>query len=127
MSRLFHIGDVLSITSGKLVSPSHIGGVYEICDYMTGESNMTHQLPRVSREIEPELRRQHPELSAVEVPSGIDSEEKVHAFLATLYPWFGDHVEVEPVDEIDHTHIDPTAEIKMMRPDIIIIDPEEHL
>lgn len=121
-TKTFHIGDVLSITSGKLVSPSHIGGVYDICDWMSGESNMTHQLPRVSREIEPELHRQHPALSAVEVPAGIDSESKVHAFLSTLYPQFGEHVEVAPLDPTDHTHIDPIAEIKTMRPDLPIIE-----
>ncbi|WP_223690091.1 DUF7736 domain-containing protein [Leifsonia poae] len=61
-TRDFHIGTILTITSGKLISP--IGTVYEICDWMTGESTMTHQLPRVSREIEGTLRGQHPDLAA---------------------------------------------------------------
>lgn len=121
-TKTFHIGDVLSITSGKLVSPNHIGGVYEICDWMTGDSNMTHQLPRVSREIEPELRRQHPGLAAVDVPSGLNSEAKVLSFLKALYPSFGETVEVSPMSEIDHTRIDPIAEIKMIRPDAKIIE-----
>lgn len=29
----FHLGDVLSVTTGKLVGPSGIGGVYEVCDF----------------------------------------------------------------------------------------------
>lgn len=117
----FHIGTVLTITSGKLISPDHIGGVYEICDWMTGESNMTHQLPRVSREIEGNLREQHPDLTAVDVPAGLDSWEKVDAFLSTLYPTFGERVAVAPLRPEDHTYIDPIAELKMIKPDAEII------
>lgn len=117
----FHIGTVLSITSGKLVSPDHIGGVYEICDWMTGESNFTHQLPRVSREIEGPLSEQHPALAAVEVPGGLDSWEKVHAYLETLYPTFGEFVAVARLDPADHTSIDPLTEIQMIRPGTPVI------
>lgn len=125
-TKTFHIGDVLSITTGKLVSPEHIGGVYKICDWMTGQSNFTHQLPRVSREIEPDLRRQHPGLASVEAPE-FDGEESVFAWLETLYPIYGERVEVSKLaDPIDHTSIDPVAELKMMRPDaeIVVVNPE---
>ena len=120
-TKSFHIGTVLTITSGKLVSPDHIGGVYEICDWMTGDANMTHQLPRVSREIEGPLREQHPDLAAVDVPAGLDSWEKVNAYLESLYATFGERVEVAPLNADDHTSIDPIAEIKMIRPDAKII------
>jgi hypothetical protein len=121
-TKKFHIGDVLSITSGVLVSPRHIEGVYDICDWMTGEKNMTHQLPRVSREITPDLRRQHPALAAVTVPSGMHGKDEVFEWLATLYPVHGEYVDVARLsDPEDHTTIDPIAEIKMMRPDVTII------
>lgn len=123
-TKLFHIGDVLTITSGKLISPRHIDGVYDICGWMTGESLMTHSLPRVSRECEPFLRQQHPDLAAVEVPEGLDSEEKVLAYLATLYPRFGRHVPVAKIPTVDHTQIDPIQELKMIRPDAPIIGLE---
>ena len=121
----FHIGDVLTITDGKLVAPRYIAAVYDICEWMSGQEGlMTHQLPRVSREIEPYLRQQHPELAAVKVPGGIDSEQKALAFLATLYPRFGETVPVARIPEVDHTEIDPIAEIKMIRPDLPIIGLE---
>lgn len=120
-TKTFHIGDVLSITTGKLVSPSHIGGVYNICDWMTGEANMTHQLPRVSREIEPDLRRQHPALAAVVAPE-FDSKESVFTWLESLYPEFGETVEVARLSDLsDHTHIDPITEIRMIRPDVPVV------
>lgn len=120
-TKQFHIGDVLSITSDKLISLDHIGGVYNILGWMVGEDLMTHQLPRVSRECEPFLREQHPELSAVDVPDTINSKESALAFLETLYPRFGQFVAVAKVPDVEHTPIDPIAEIKMIRPDIQII------
>lgn len=45
----FHLGDVLSITTGHLLSPRHMEGVYEILNHMTGDQLFTHQLPRASR------------------------------------------------------------------------------
>jgi hypothetical protein len=120
----FHIGDVISAATGILVSPRHIGGVYDILGWMTGESLFTHQLPRASRECEPSLREQHPALCAVEIPNTINSMETAIAFLATLYPRFGETVQVAKLAAIDHTAIDPIAEIKMMRPDAPIVGVE---
>lgn len=45
-SNEFHIGDALSVTTGKLVSPEHIGGVYKILNYMTSDDLFTHAVPR---------------------------------------------------------------------------------
>ncbi|WP_336630052.1 MULTISPECIES: DUF7736 domain-containing protein [unclassified Microbacterium] len=119
-SKEFHIGDILSILSGKLVSPSHIGGIYAICDWMTDRANMTHQLPRVSGEIEAQLREDFPDLAAVEVPAGLNSEEKVLSFLASLD--MGETRMVERLrDPADHTDIDPIAEIRMINPNAKII------
>lgn len=119
-SKEFHMGDILSILSGKLVSPDHIGGVYNICDWMTDRANMTHQLPRVSREIELQLREDFPDLAAVEVPAGLNSEEKVLSFLKDL--GLGETRMVERLrDPDDHTDIDPIAEIRMINPNVKII------
>jgi hypothetical protein len=49
-TKSFHIGDIISITSGQLVSLDHIGRVYNILDWMTGEELMTHHLPCVCEE-----------------------------------------------------------------------------
>lgn len=120
-SKKFHISDVLTITSGKLISLEHIGGVYKILGYMTDSEPYTHQLPRLMMECEPELRRQHPELSAVEVPDDLDSYDAIGEFLVPLYREFGAYVEVQPLSPEDHTSIDPISELKMLRPDAEII------
>lgn len=120
-TRDFHIGDILSVVTGRLVSPDHIGGVYNILNWMTGESLMTHQLPRVSDECTPSLCDQHPDLAAVEVPADLSGEESVWAWLADQVAIYGETRPVLPLAAGDHTHIDPIMEIKMIRPDMPII------
>jgi hypothetical protein len=60
--RLFHISDVLSVTTGRLVSTRHIDGVYDILNFLTSDNIFIHQLPRAYREAEPWLRQQFPQL-----------------------------------------------------------------
>lgn len=120
----FHVGDILSVTTGRLVSPRHIGGVYDILNWMTGENLMTHQLPRVSEECEPFLKAQHPDLAEVVVPDSVNSEESLLFWLAEVTEQFGVTRPVSPLDAADHTYIDPIAEIKMIRPDMPIVGVE---
>lgn len=126
----FHIGDVLSAMTGTLVSRDHIGGVYNVLNWMTGESLMTHQLPRASRECEGLLRKTFPDLAAIDLPdwSSVPNEDKerviVHEWLAAQAAAHGETREVPRLPEQDHTQIDPIAELKMMRPDAPIVAVE---
>lgn len=52
-TKTFHIGDILSVTTSRLVSPSHIDGVYSILNWMTCDNLYTHQLPRAADECAP--------------------------------------------------------------------------
>jgi len=59
----FHFSDLLTATTGRLVSSRHMEGVYEILNFLTGDDGLfTHQLPRAVRECEPWLRAQFPAL-----------------------------------------------------------------
>lgn len=129
----FHLGDILSITTGRLVSPRHIEGVYDILGWMTGESLMTHQLPRAAGECEGPLRAQHPDLIAIAVPDfpGGDMESVKRFYerwLAEQVAICGETREVAPLAAGDHTSIDPLAELRMIRPDaeVIVVEvPDE--
>lgn len=126
-TKTFHIGDILSITDGHLVSPRHIEGVYDILNWMTGESLMTHQLPRASRECEDTLRRAFPDLAEIQVPDGLNSEGKVRTFLASLTSKYGTHRDVPRLDPLDHTHIDPIEELVLANPNatVIVVEAKE--
>ena len=126
-TKSFHIGDVLSAMTGTLVSPRYIGGVYDVLNWMTGESLVTHQLPRASRECEGTLREAFPDLAAIKFPdwSRVPDADKerviVREWLASQVATHGETREVPRLSEQDHTRIDPIAEFKMMRPDAEII------
>jgi len=110
----FALGDILSITTDRLVSRDHIGGVYRILGYMTGEDLMTHQLPRVSDECKPALLAQHPQLADIDVPAEFGTAEAVYAWLDTQEAIYGATLPVSPLAPDDHTHIDPLSELGLM-------------
>jgi hypothetical protein len=116
----FHIGDVLSVTTGILLSPEGIGGVHHFLDYMTNDTLFTHQLPRAVDECRPSLKEQHPDLFDIEIPK-LHGQEECNAFLATLYPTLGEYRDVAPLEYRQHTQIDPISELLMMKPDAKII------
>jgi hypothetical protein len=128
----FDLGDVLTITTGRLVSRDHIDGVYRILNHMTGDNLFTHQLPRAMDECRPDLLRQHPDLAAITVPDGIDSAETCAAWLDSLEPVYGSVRDVEPLHPDDHTQIDPLAELGLrgvrkasVIPVVVGDDPQE--
>ena len=121
-TKTFHLGDILSVTTSRLVSPRHIDGVYDILNWMTGDDLMTHQLPRASRECEGPLLAQHPDLAAVVVPDGFGgSGERVEAWLAEQVAIYGEFREVTPLPAEDHTSIDPLDEMRIVAPHAEII------
>lgn len=95
-SKLFHLGDILSITTDKLVSPRLMGGVYDILNFMTGESLFTHQLPRASRWCAPELLKQHPQLAAVNGDACPQTPDGTQAWLAEQVATYGEQLLVHP-------------------------------
>ncbi|MFJ4653897.1 hypothetical protein ACIP5Y_21750 [Nocardia sp. NPDC088792] len=122
-TKSFHIGDILSVLSGRLVSPRHMDGLYDLLGWMTGDKPMTNQLPRFADECADSLRRQFPDLAALDVPAGLNSEAAVLFWLGEQEPKYGVRRNVEPLPPSDHTSIDPIAEVKMKRPGIKIVEP----
>ena len=121
-TRDFHLGDILSVTTGLLVSPTRMDGIYRILNWMTGDNLFTHQLPRAGEECRQPLLEQHPDLAHVRVPDEFEGEEHVFAWLAEQVNHFGETRPVAPLAELDHTRIDPTEEMRMIRPDMPIFE-----
>ena len=69
----FALRTVLTVTTGRLLTKpvskdnNGIGDLYELLDYMTGESPFTHTLGRFSEECKPILLALYPELKEAEV------------------------------------------------------------
>lgn len=132
MSKRFHIGDILSITTGRLVAPHGIVGVYGILNYMTRDNLFTQQLPRAINECKPWLLRQYPQLADVDA-SGV-TEDNWPQWLTEVNerfdPGYTDTygmLDVEPIPQDDHERIEPYDELVIMRgtdEEIILVQPD---
>lgn len=118
--RDFHIGDILSVTTGTLVSPRLMDGIYDILNFMTGDNLYTHQLPRAMNECRPHLLTLHPGLSKVDV-SAITAEN-YKAWLSDRVKEFGETLQVTPVPQGVHERKDPIDELcAMVGPEKVIV------
>lgn len=106
----FALGDVLSITTDRLVSRDHIGGVYRILGYMTGENLYTHQLPRAAEECKPALLVQHPQLKDIDVPEFRDKEH-VYLWLTEQEDRYGETLDIDPLILKQGDYSDPLGEL----------------
>ena len=125
----FHISDVLSVTTGRLVSSRHMVGVYAILNFLTGDDLYTHQLPRAMDECRPWLRTQFPTLmqdapGMAGLLTALDMGMEEHGRTSEAIAAWVERVRVEtglpemiPVYELGadmYTHIDPLEEAEAM-------------
>jgi hypothetical protein len=113
MNRIFDLSDILTITTGKLVSTRGMEAVYDILNYMTGEQLFTHQLPRAMRVCGPALLKQHPQLRDV-VADGVDGSN-CRAWMEQQRKKHVDFLLIEPLGPGEYTAQDPILELAEMR------------
>jgi len=127
-TKQFHLGDVLSITTGRLVSSRHIDGVYDILNFMTGDNLFTHALPCASGECKPYLIEQFPQLVTPEMDSAIaelgdalksksgevEAEKVVANWLTKQVTKYGEMFAVKPIPNNVHEVKNPIAEAAEM-------------
>jgi hypothetical protein len=114
---------VLSVVTGRLLGD--IGGVYEVLNFMTGESLFTHQLPRVSREAEPVILALHPELAVAVAEAEQVNETNWSEWLAKWTARYGVTITVPTLTIAQHERIDLISELaEKVHPDkIIVVQP----
>lgn len=127
-TKYFHIGDILSITTGKMVSPKGMDGIYKILNYMTGENLYTHQLPRAMRACAPYLLQQHPQLASVVTVNSEINEFNYKLWLFEQIGIYGKELPVKPLPKGQYQAMHPVEEAIWMRGSnegIIIASPNE--
>lgn len=121
VEREWAIGDVLSVTTGILLSERRMAGVHEILDWLTGDTLMTHQLPRAMDAAAPWVLEQHPWLASVQPPDvtgDVTSEARemrVHAWLTRVRVKLGDTVRLRPMAVGTWEPRNPIVELLQMR------------
>ncbi len=117
--KLFQLGDILSITTEKLVSKRRMDGVYDILNFMTRDNLFTHQLGRACNECKPSLLAQHPQLAAI---TGDEvTPENFNAWIEAQCAEHGEKLMVQQLPEHAHEVIDPMSELaEKVHPDKIV-------
>lgn len=113
----FHVGDILSIITGRLVSPRGIEGVYDILGYMTDDTPYTTQLGRFGEECKPHLQQQHDSALA----AFYEPPEEAMVSTLSIYKWLGgisvalggSLLTVKPIGEDDHVAMDSITELTL--------------
>lgn len=119
---VFHLGDILSITTGRLVSPDHMDGVYRIIDYMTGVPHFIHQLPRGMEACKPYLLEQHSWLAAVTPPKEFRDNAHVDSWLTEMVAQHGEYHEVALMPSGAYMGREPISELaEMVGPEKIFV------
>lgn len=120
-AKKFHLGDVLSITTSRLVSPRHIDGVYDIFGFMTGELLFTHQLSRASDVCKPALLEQHPQLENVNASTKVN-EKNYKQWLAEQVAKYGEKLSVSPLVDGKYEAKNPITEAEeVCRGKVIVV------
>ena len=99
MYKAFHISDVLSVTTGVLLTDRHMEGVQEVFDHMVGFNTFTHELPTLFDPVAAEIFRQYHEMEWVVVPEWVDREVEIPAFIAECEARFGRMISLEQMAE----------------------------
>lgn len=113
-TKAFATEDVLGTITGVLLGD--IGRIYEVLNWMTGESVYTHQLPRIGREAQPVVLAAHPELQ-----SALDERDQVNP--SNWEEWrdrwierFGKTIDVPKFAADEHERKGPITELSEMIP-----------
>jgi hypothetical protein len=110
----FPTADVLSTITGRLMGD--IGGVYEVLNWMTGESVFTHQIPRICREAVPVILASRPELAVACAEAERVNRDNYRHFLALWLDRYGQTIAVPKFTADEHEFIDPLSEIAEIVP-----------
>jgi len=100
--KVFHLGDLLSVTTPFLLSPTHMAGVQALLEHVTGETRESDMhLVDMGLRARPELLRQHPWLEYAVPPEDIDRNELMTWFAHQVVERGNEH-EVLGVETVDN-------------------------
>lgn len=94
--RMFHLGDILSVTGCKLVSPTGFDGVRDLMSYIVGESLDTIQTRLLADDVGVEhLLKLYPWLA--DVDDSTVNRANVYSWLAEQVALHGEYLIVTPL------------------------------
>lgn len=115
----FPTADVMSSVTGRLMGD--IAGVYEVLGWMTDESLMTHQLPRVGREAKAAMLAFRPDVATAYEEAQHVNPDNWRDWLKVWTDRYGEKMAVPKMTAEQHERIDPVSElVEKVHPDRIV-------
>lgn len=91
--RKFALADILNITTGLLFTP--VERLYDVANFLSGESLFTHQLPKAFKIYGPVVKRQLKQIAHIAFEEGEVTPENYLEVLADLEAAHGNEFELE--------------------------------
>lgn len=127
-TRTFSLEDILTITTSRILTERGFNAVTELCNFMTGNSLMLHQLKRAIPICKESLIRQFPQFDTPEMnfevgklilmmesPEGKKNlKHLILGWLLPLHTKFGEYLSVAPLEEGEYIEMDPIEELEEM-------------
>lgn len=101
-TKSFHLGDILTVSTGTLVSS--MDGVYHILNHMTQADLYTHQILLASPIMREELLRQLPFLNNIDKPIGLSTREGCDGWVSSWASVHGEHHNIESAEHLWQGH-----------------------
>ncbi len=123
-TKRFNLDDVLSASTGCLVTARHMEGIYDILNWVTDDNLFTHQLPRAFEECRPWFHRWFPKLKDVDTDALVSLLEAKGKSLEVAGEWVQAEAarlgldaayDVPRIPQDDHERKDPIDELVEMR------------
>ncbi|NUU26024.1 MAG: hypothetical protein HOV68_31675 [Streptomycetaceae bacterium] len=122
-TRHYTLADILTMTTGRLLTPRGVEAVYDLANWMTGDNLFTHQLPRAAEACGPALLDQHPQLRDVAPPEDIAVPDLM-TWLANVEQEHGEQLPVTPLPPDTWEHQNPIEELcDMAGPEKVYVLP----
>jgi hypothetical protein len=107
--KVFDLGAILNITTCRLLT--NMDDIYEVLNYLTGDSIYTHQIPRVIKVARSYVLSLYPELNGIDNDVVINSFEDAKIFIDEQKQVFGEKLPLMPMSKADgYSYVDPIIE-----------------
>jgi hypothetical protein len=94
-NRTFHLGDVITVITSRLFSPSGMAGLYNILSYIKGKEVYTRQIEGSCADCREHILNQHPNLAGIDT-SGVNPDN-TKQWLAEQVEKYGEQIEIKPL------------------------------
>lgn len=116
--KTFKTSEVVSACTGRMLCK--IDGIYQVLNFLSGESLFTHQLPRAMKELQPAFFRQYPWLEQLGDLPNVNGENWQEC-LKAIEDEFGTELILTKPSQTDYREMNPIDElVAMVGPEKVI-------